>query len=467
MIRTRRLRSLLFAVTLLASAGMLGAQAPDADRTLAREILAELVAFETTAGTGQTIPAAWAMAARLLEAGYPQDDVQVVGPDPSLGNLVVRLRGSGAARPILMMAHLDVVPAVADAWTTDPFALVETEGYYYGRGTSDNKGGAATLVANLIRWKREGWVPTRDLIAVITADEETTQDSIAWLVRERRDLVDAEFALNTDAGGGELRDGVPVTFAVQAAEKVYLSFKLTAVNSGGHSSVPRPDNAINELVRALARIADYTFPVELNEITSAFLDRTADTHPDEIAADIRAVAAGSPDLDAAERLSASSARLNATLRTTCVATQLAAGHAENALPREASATVNCRILPGLEPDEVEATLRRLVDDDGIMLERMQVAVPSPPSLLTPEITNMLNVLVDEMFPTARIIPVMATGATDGLYTRNGGIPTYGLSSIFSPADDVRAHGQDERVGVEIFHDAVEFWYRMVKRLASD
>lgn len=442
-------------------------QAPAADRALAREILADLVGRETTEGNGQTVPAAEALARRLRDAGYPEADVQIVGPTPDLGNLVVRLRGTGqGGRPILLMAHIDVVPAGADAWGTNPYDLVEKDGYYYGRGTTDNKAGAATIVANLIRWKREGWVPARDVIAVLTADEETTQESIAWLVRERRDLIDAEFALNTDSGFGELRDGVPASFSVQAAEKVYLSFRLTAANAGGHSSVPRPDNAINELARALVRIADYTFPVQLNEITRAFLLGTADTHPSGVATDMRAVAAASPDLAAAGRLSAASPYLNAILRTTCVATQLAAGHAENALPTQSAATVNCRILPGENPDEVEATLGRLIDNPGIAIARMQDAVLSPPSLLTPAMATMLDALVGEMFPTVRVVPVMETGATDGLFTRNGGIPTYGLGAIFEPPDDIRAHGLDERVGVEIFHDAVEFWYRMVKRLAS-
>ncbi|MEE8385596.1 MAG: M20/M25/M40 family metallo-hydrolase [Dehalococcoidia bacterium] len=443
------------------------AQEPAEYRALAREILVELVAYETTDGAEQTVPAAEAMARRLLEGGYPAEDVHVLGPRPDLGNLVVRLRGSGGGGgPILMIAHMDVVPAVADAWETDPYQLVEMDGFYYGRGSSDNKAGVATLVTNLIRWKAEGWVPNRDLIVAVTADEEVTGESMAWLVGERRDLVDAEFALNTDAGFGELRDGIPTIFSVQAAEKVYLSFRLTATNPGGHSSQPGPDNAIYDLVRALTNIAEYRFPIRLNDITKGYLLQSAVDYPAATASDMRAVAAESPDLEAAERLAAHSPHMNAILRTTCVATQLAAGHAENALPREATATVNCRIYPGVDPAEVEATLRQLIDSPEISLEGMGEPIQSPPSFLTPALQEALEDLVSEMFHPARVIPGMSTGATDGLLTRNGGIPTYGVAGIFEPSGENRAHGKDERVGVKAFHDSVEFWYRLLKRLAS-
>lgn len=455
------------ALVLSAFPQVLHAQAPAEYRAMAREILAELIAYETTADKGQTVPAAQAMARRLLDAGYPEQDVQVVGPRPNQGNLVVRLRGrGGAGGPILMIAHMDVVPVVADTWETDPFQMVEKDGFYYGRGTSDNKAGVATIVTNLIRWRAEGWVGDRDIIAVVTADEETSGEGMAWLVQERRDLVDAEFALNTDAGFGELRDGVPTIFSVQAAEKVYMSFRLTATNPGGHSSLPGPDNAIYDLVHALAGIAEYSFPVRVNDITRAFLLQSAEDYPPETASDMRAVATEPPDLEAAERLSATAPSMNALLRTTCVATRLAAGHADNALPREASATLNCRLFPGVDPDEVEGRLRRIIDDPEVSLERLGNPILSPPSLLTPLLQSTLEELVSEMFSPARVIPVMGTGATDGLFTRNGGIPTYGVAGIFEPAGENRAHGKDERVAVESFHDSVEFWYRLLKRLAS-
>jgi acetylornithine deacetylase/succinyl-diaminopimelate desuccinylase-like protein len=402
-----------------------------------------------------------------VEAGYPEDDVDVVGPRPDLGNLVVRLRGSGrGGRPILLMAHIDVVPAVAEAWSTDPYRMVEDGGFYYGRGAIDNKAGAATLVANLLRWKREGWVPERDVIVALTADEETTQESIAWLVRERRDLVDAELALNTDAGFGEVRDGKRGLLWAQASEKMYLTFRLTATNAGGHSSVPRPDNAIVELVRAIASIADHRFPVRTDEVTRAFFSGIADTYPDEVAGDLRAVAAEPVDEAAAERLARRSPTFNAMLRTTCTPTMLAAGHAENALPREASAVVNCRIFPGVPADEVEATLRRLAASPAIIFERMNEPVPSPPSVPAPLVRATFDAVAAEIFPGSRLTWAMETGATDGLYTRNGGIPTYGIGAIFDDPEDIRAHGKDERVGVEAFHDAVEFWYRMVMRIAG-
>jgi acetylornithine deacetylase/succinyl-diaminopimelate desuccinylase-like protein len=443
------------------------AQEPQEYRALAREILAELVAIETTEEAARTVEAAEAVAQRLLAAGFPEEDVRILGPRPDLGNLVLRYRGDGTAgEPIMLMAHMDVVPAVAEAWGTDPFGLTERDGYLYGRGSGDNKAGVATIVTNFLRWKAEGWVPSRDLVAVITADEETTGESIAWLLEERRDLVDAEYALNTDGGGGVLRNGVRTTFSIDAAEKIYASYRITATNPGGHSSVPGPDNAIYDLGRMLVRMADYRFPIRVNDITRDYLLQTADDHPPEVAADMRAAVGNPPDLEAAERLARGDPHMNALLRTTCVATMLEAGHAENALPREASATINCRVFPGEDPQEVESTLRELMADPEMRMEGLFPAIPSPPSFLTPRLREVLSALVEEMFPGADIVSGMATGASDGLFTRNAGTPTYTLSAIFEPEGENRAHGLDERVGVEEFHDAVEFWYRMVKRLAG-
>ncbi|MFQ5741508.1 MAG: M20/M25/M40 family metallo-hydrolase [Acidobacteriota bacterium] len=433
---------------------------------LARDIFKELIEIRTTAAAGNTPRAARAMADRLLAVGFPAEDVQVVGPTNDLGCLVARLRGNGSGkRPILLMAHLDVVDALRDDWSMDPFKFLERDGYFYGRGTTDNKAGAAMLVANFVRFKQEGFVPSRDLVLALTADEETAGSTIHWLVTERRDLVDAEFALNTDAGGGDLKEGKPSVFSVQASEKVYLSFQLEVRNPGGHSSLPRKDNAIYQLVGGLARLARFQFPLQLTQVSRIYFERSAAMESEEMALNMKAIVADPINEEAAEKLS-ESPHFNAMLHTTCVATRLAAGHADNALPQTARAVVNCRILPGQPPDEVEKTLKRVLNDDGITLTRINEPTPSPPSPLGPEILGPIERLTREIFPGALVVPTMSTGATDGLYVRNAGIPTYGVSALFGDPDDVRAHGRDERVRVKSFYDSLEFWYRMLKAFTS-
>jgi acetylornithine deacetylase/succinyl-diaminopimelate desuccinylase-like protein len=451
-------------MTLVLLAGAATAQTSDA-RALERELLTELVEINTSDSARQTRRAAEAMQRRLVAAGLPAGDVRVIETTPGYVNLVARYRGrAGAAKPILLMAHLDVVDARREDWSVDPYRLQELEGYYYGRGTTDNKAGAAALVAAFIRYRREGYVPARDLIMVLTGDEETTSDGITGLLEGHRELVDAEFALNTDAGGGELRDGKPVAFAVQTAEKVYLTFQAEVRNKGGHSSVPESDNAIYRLGAGLGRLAAFAFPVRLNETTRAFFERAAAAQPPELAADMRAVAR-SADPAAAARLSATPA-YNARLRTTCVATRLFAGHADNALPQVARATVNCRLLPDHPPDSAEATLRRVLGDTAIHLTRAGQPTLSPPSPLRPDVMGPVEGLVRRMWPGAVVVPTMSTGATDGLYVRNAGIPVYGVSAVFGPIDDNRAHGRDERIGVTAFHDAAQFWYELVRRLGG-
>lgn len=442
------------------------AQAPNPEaRKLEREIFAELIEINTSDSAGRTREASEALARRLTAAGIPAADVQVLEAVPGQGMLVARYRGDGTGgAPILLMAHLDVVDARREDWSIDPYQFNETDGFYYGRGTTDNKAGAAMLVANFIRYRQEGFQPTRDLIIMLTSDEETAQASIAWVLREHRALVDAGYALNTDGGGGELRGGKPITFSVQAAEKMYLSFHLEVRNKGGHSSLPVPDNAIYRLTTALNRIAAHTFPVNLTEVSRAYFERSATTQPPAIAdAMRRLVRDGSAE--AATRLSAEPF-YNSVMRTTCVATELLGGHAENALPQMARATVNCRIIPTESADAVEATLKGLVADTAVRFTRVQVPRPSPPSPLSEEVMGPLAGLVEAMWPGTSIVPEMSTGATDGLYTRNAGIPTYGVSGIFEEVGDVRAHGRDERIGVKAYHDAAEFWYRYVKTLAS-
>lgn len=461
--------SLLLAAVLLTVPGVLPAQEGDGlSDPLAEEILAELVGYRTTASHPElTEKALRSMAGRLVEAGLKEADVVLVHPEPAVMALVARYRGTAERRPLLLMAHMDVVDAEPAAWSFDPFTFAKGDGYFYGRGTQDNKTGVATIVANFLRLRREGFVPDRDLIAVVTGDEETTGAAIDYLVRERPELIDAELAINTDAGGGIYdEESQPRAFLVQTSEKVYQSFRLQLSNPGGHSSLPRADNAIYEMAAALVRLAAFRFPIQTNAETRLFFERFAEFEPPEKAADMRALAAPEPDLEAAERVAASSPHYNSILRTTCVATQLQAGHAENALPRNVTAIVNCRIFPGQPSGEVEAELRRVLGDEKISIEPVAASTPSPPTALSPEMLAILEELVDGMWPGTPVVPEMSGGATDGLFVRNGGIPVLGIAGWFLKDDEVRAHGLDERIGVREFQEGVELWYRMLKRLCG-
>ncbi|HWP36548.1 MAG TPA: M20/M25/M40 family metallo-hydrolase [Gemmatimonadales bacterium] len=440
-------------------------RSPDRAELLAREIFKELIEINTAPAGGST-RAAEAMAARLRAAGFPDDDIHLVGPVPEKMNLVARYRGrTTGKKPLLLLAHLDVVDANPADWTLDPFKFTDRDGFFYGRGTTDDKDEAAIWVANLIRLRQEGYTPDRDIIVALTADEEGgDHNGVEWLLQHRRDLVDAAFALN-EGGGGVIKDGRRLSNNVQASEKVYQSFRLEATNKGGHSSLPRADNAIYQLTAALNRIAEYRFPVRLNEVTRAFFERTAAIETPEVAAAMRGLLRTPPDPAAVERLSVNPA-YNSRLRTTCVATMLEGGHAENALPQRARAVVNCRILPGESPDEVLATLRRVVNDPGVSVTPVAPAKPSPPSPLTPEILRGIEETTEEMWPGVPVIPTMSTGATDGLYLRQAGIPVYGVSGVFGDEADVRAHGQDERIRHEWFFEGLEFCYRLIKRLTA-
>jgi acetylornithine deacetylase/succinyl-diaminopimelate desuccinylase-like protein len=437
-----------------------------AHQQLAREIFQELIEINTTDSAGNTTAAAEAVAARLKAAGFAAADVQVIGPDPRKRNLVARLRGTGSRRPILLLAHLDVVEARREDWSIDPFKFIERDGYFYGRGTSDIKDGASILVANMIRLKQEGFKSDRDIILALTADEEGGEfNGVEWLVQHHRDLIDAEFCINTDGGDFQMKDRKRVLSAVQASEKVPVYFFFEVKNKGGHSSLPVKENAIYRLAEGLARLSKYDFPVSLNEVTRAFFERKAAIESGQTSADMKAVAAARPDPAAVERLSASP-YYNALMRTTCVATKLEAGHAPNALPQMARATVNCRMLPGQSPQEVEQTLVRVVSDDQIAVRLAGASSPSPASPLRPEILQPIERAVASMWPGVPVVPVMETGATDGITLRNAGIPTYGVSGVFIDMDDVRAHGKDERVGVREFYEGLEFHYRLLKSLAA-
>lgn len=434
----------------------------------ARDIFKQLIEINTTdTPRGNITTAAEAMAARLKAAGFPEADVKVLGPDPRKGNLVARYRGTGARKPILLLAHLDVVEAKREDWSFDPFTFLEKDGYFYGRGTTDDKSMAAHFVANLIRLKEEGFKPDRDLILALTADEEGGNfNGPAWLLKNHRELIDAEFAIN-EGGGGSMRKGKYLTNEIQGSEKVYQDFRLEAKNAGGHSSLPVKDNAITHLSQGLARLGAFDFPVELNDVTRGYFEKSATIEADpKVAADMRAVAGAKPDLAAAARLSAALPYWNSVMRTTCVATRLEGGHANNALPQLAAANVNCRILPGVAPAAVRDTLIKVLDDSTITVSFVSEATPSKPTVLRTDVVTAVETLVKQMFPGVVVIPVMSTGATDGLYLRNADIPTYGIEGTFGDMDDVRAHGRDERVGVRQFFEGLEFQYRLVKMLSS-
>jgi acetylornithine deacetylase/succinyl-diaminopimelate desuccinylase-like protein len=379
------------------------------------------------------------------------------------------LRGTGARKPILLLAHLDVVEAKPEDWSFDPFKLVEKDGYLYGRGVSDDKFMAAVFVANLIRYKQEGFKPDRDLIVALETDEEILDANamgIQWLLKNHRDLIDAEFALN-EGGSVGLLNGKPSTNNFQTSEKVSFSYRLEVRNPGGHSSLPTKDNAIYRLADGLARLARFDFPMRLNDTTRAQFERGASTVPDaQAAADMRAVAQPNPDPAVVERLG-KTVRYNAIMRTTCVATLVEAGHAVNALPQTARATLNCRILPDEPVDEVQRTLVRVLADDAISVTPIGKPTLSPPSPLNPEILGTIEKLSAEFWPGTPVIPIMLAAATDGSYLRSAGIPTYGHSGLANDLVDVRVHGKDERIPVKSFHEGQEYLYRLVKQLSSN
>ena len=458
-------RATLIVTALTASAVLWAQTKPHEVR--AREIFKQLVEINTTDSVGSTTAAAEAMAARFKAAGFPAADVQVLGPNPRKGNLVVRYRGNGSKRPLLLLAHLDVVEAKREDWSFDPFTLTEKDGYLYGRGTADDKTMASVFVANLLRLKSDGFVPARDLILALTADEEGGNfNGVKWLIANHRNLIDAEYAIN-EGGGGVMRKGKYLTNEVQAAEKVYQDIRLEVHNSGGHSSMPVKDNAIYRLSAGLSKIGAYDFPVELSEITRTYFERSAPAQTDaQTRADMLAVAKTPTDLAAAARLAAQSPYFNSIMRTTCVATKLEGGHALNALPQLAAANVNCRILPGVSPTAVIATLAKIVADPQIQFSLVGEATPSKPAVLRDDVMGAVTSLVGAMFPGVPVVPTMSTGATDGLYLRNAGIPTFGVDGLFDDIDDVRAHGRDERVGIKQFNEDLEFQYRLITTLAK-
>jgi len=466
-------------VAAFATSSLSRAQGSDSIQQLARDIFQQLIETNTTESVGSTTAAADAMARRLRDAGFSENDVKVLRPDedPRKGNLVARLHGSGTRRPILLIGHLDVVEARREDWSTDPFRFIEKDGYFYGRGTQDMKDGDAIWVTTLIRFMREGYRPDRDIILALTADEETGKlDGVDWLLRNHRDLIDAEYVLNADSGGVVTDKGRPVNVSVEASEKIYADYQLEVKNPGGHSSLPTHDNAIYHLADGLARLERYRFPFELDEVTRAYFHQMAPTQSAATAQDMLAILQSPPDQAAISRLD-DIPKYHATMRTTCVATRLDAGHANNALPQTARAVVNCRILPGHDREEIRCKLVEILADPQIAVRYIDPAgqildaapsEPTPPKVtLRPDVMVPLAKVSKEMWPGAPVIPTMATGASDGILTEAAGMPTYGISGVAIDSDDIRYHGRDERVRVESFYDGLEFCYRFLKLLTSE
>ena len=439
---------------------------PPADQQLARDILKGLVEINSTHEHGSTA-AAKAIQNWLQNAGIPADDAVLIAPPdhPTKGSVVVRYRGRQTGRPVLFMGHLDVVEAKPEDWSVDPFKLTEKDGFFYGRGTIDMKDGDAAMVESIIRLKREHYVPDRDLIFMFTADEEAGGDSNGprFLLKEHRALIDAALAINLDGGGGNFRDGQRLFFEIGTSEKTYVTYTLETTSPGGHGSLPGPDNAIYRLADALGRLEAYKFPVTLTATTRATFESLAALEPGPSSADMRAVAQSPPDLAAAQRLS-ENVRFNAQLRTTCVATLISGGHAENALPQRAKATVQCRMMPGDTAEHVEARLVETLHDPAVRVTLDAPPIVSPESPPTREILDKVGSVAHSMWPGVPLVPTMATGFSDDRQTRNAGIPSYDVSGIWMDVDENRAHGRDERVGIRSFDESVEFTYRLIKAM---
>jgi acetylornithine deacetylase/succinyl-diaminopimelate desuccinylase-like protein len=442
-------------------------QAPTPAQRELREIYKELVEINTTDSVGSCTEAAQALAARLKAAGLPEQDVQVIVPPdgPKKGNLVARYRGTGAKKPIMLLGHLDVVEAKREDWERDPFKLVEENGYFYARGAADDKAMVAVFTANLIRYRRESYRPERDLIQVATCDEEMIPSKfsgIVYLLKNHRDLIDAEFALNEGGTGLLDKNGKYLRMSVQAGEKVFQTYQLEVTSPGGHSSLPVKDNAITHLAGGLARLGAYDFPFKLSATTRAYFERMSGIETGQTAADMKAILREPPDTGAIARLSAANPLNNSTFRTTCVATMLDAGHATNALPQRARATVNCRILPGESVAEVQQTLARVMADDKIRITPTHEPTLSPPPPLSPEIIRPIGKVSERMWPGVPVVPTMLVAATDGRFTINAGIPTYGVNGMFRDPDGSGVHGLNERIRVRSLYEGHEFLYRLVK-----
>jgi acetylornithine deacetylase/succinyl-diaminopimelate desuccinylase-like protein len=436
-----------------------------------RGIYQELVETNTTNSVGSCTLAAQRMAKHLKSAGYRDADMQILAPAgaPKKGNLVVRLKGDGSKKPLMLLAHIDVVEAKASDWVRDPFKLVEEDGMFYARGSSDDKAMASVFVDTMMRFKKEKLAPKRDVILALTCDEETDEayNGVSYLIKNHRKLIDAELALNEGGGGLLDKDGKPVRHGVQAGEKIFQSFQLEVTNKGGHSSVPPRDNAIYHLSDALSRLGKFDFPFRLTEVTRSYFERMSKIETGQVAADMKAILNDPPDPAALERLYAVSPANNSTVRTTCVATMVEAGHAPNALPQRARAVVNCRILPGDPIEEIKKTIVRVIADDQVKVTALEAGVISEAPPLTPSLMKAVEETSNAIWPNVPVIPTMSTGATDGRYLNNVGIWTYGITGMFHGPEGSNAHGLNEHLRVQSLYNGQEFLYRLSKRLATE
>jgi acetylornithine deacetylase/succinyl-diaminopimelate desuccinylase-like protein len=462
------LAGILTALLAGAATGQSAPLPPPENQALAHDILKDLVGIDTVHdhGTKLAAEAAWR---RLKAAGFADQDLSLlpIPEHPDQVQLVVRLRAAAPrAKPVLWIGHLDVVEARREDWTVDPFQLTEKDGWWYGRGSLDMKGDDAAALAALIRLKQEAWVPDRDIIIALTSDEEGGDaNGVSWLLKTHRPLIDAGLVINPDAGGGALRGERRLFYGIQTSEKVYVTYQLETTNRGGHSSEPRADNAIYELAAGLQRVERLRFPVHTTATTRAYFEKTAALASGRTAADMRAVAKSPPDLAAAQRLSVDP-DVNAHLRTTCVATQLSGGHAENALPQRARAVIQCRMIPSDNAEGVKRALVAALDDPKIAVTVIWPADPAPDSPPEPALMDRFTQVIHSEWPGVMVLPTMDLGASDSVYTRLAGLPSYGLASIWSDVDDVRAHGRDERIEPQHFYAGVEFDYRLMKALAG-
>ena len=438
---------------------------PQAERQLARDIYKEMVEVKSGFTTGSTTPIAEGVARRLKAAGFPEADIFVGGASPTKANLVVRYRGTGRRRPILLLAHTDVVEAKPEDWSMDPFTLIEKDGYFYGRGTGDDKAQAAMWIANLIRYKREGYKPDRDIIVALTADEEGggPYNGVEWLLKNKRELVDAELCLN-EGGWGEALGDTKISNDIQVSEKYVINYRFEVRNKGGHSSLPVADNAIYHLAGALDRLSKFGFPLETNDVTRAYFRAMSKIEKGPISADLAKVADG--DTAAMARVAKASTPWNATLRTTCVATQLEGGHARNALPQLAAANVNCRVLPDDRVETITQMLKQVVGDTAVSVTVDGTPRSGPASPMRADLLQAVTAVTSSVWPGVPTVPMMVMGGTDGMYLRSAGIPTYGVQGIFYDRSDIRFHGRDERVKVQSFYEAQTFLYELVKRLTG-
>jgi acetylornithine deacetylase/succinyl-diaminopimelate desuccinylase-like protein len=446
--------------------------------TLAHDIYQQLIEINTTDSVGNVSTAAEAMAKRFRDAGFAPADVFVGGASDRKKNVVVRLHGTGRRKPVLLIGHLDVVEAKREDWSTDPFKLIEKDGYFYGRGTLDMKDGDAVMVSALLRMKQEGFRPSRDIIVALTADEEGgCCNGVNWLINNHRELIDAEFVLNQDDWSVLAEHGVPRVAQLIATEKLYADYQLITTNKGGHSSRPTPDNAIYELAQDLLKVANYHFPFELNSITRAYFEQLANgIVSGEQAAEMRALLGSPPDMAAVARLSADP-EYASTMHTTCVATRIEGGHANNALPQRAQANVNCRILPGHSQEEVRRQLIdlladpqltvRYVADNGEITDTASERRALPPPPLRADVMKPLEALVAATWPGVKLVPTMSVGASDAIYTNAAGLPTYTFGGVTVDRDDIRAHGRDERLSVAAFYTWNRFFYRYVKAVTAN